>query len=236
MDATRRLSVTVALLALGLPIAAAGENPTPAAGVITSGEPMAFARQAEPTENVDTERVELRRAPFGPHAPRGDVPAGLEPVDRAVGDLDALSHSLRHVDPGTAQFPEHVRIYRLPDHAAGMGAQLGDAAHDRTQRDRRPRYRYEAPGVRAWVRQPEYLVRGGPHEPPFVFNRPPQQDGELRELIPPDTVFDLIPPDRQAADEPDTEAGVDHRIDHRLDTRLDTRIDTRIDTRQDADR
>lgn len=192
---------------------------------------------SEPTASGEAERVDLRRAPFGPHVPGTNVSAGLEPVDRAVGDLDALSHSLRHVDPGAARFPDHVRVYRLHDDAPGMWSQLGDPARDRAQRDQRHTYRYEAPGVRAWVRRPAYLVRGGPNEPPLAVNRPPQQEGELLELVPADTVFDLIPPHRQAAPEPEPDAvsAEDHRIDYRVDTRIGTRVDTRTDGDMDGD-
>ncbi len=150
----------------------------------------------------------------------------LEPVDQAVGDMDPLSRSQRRVDPGNAKFSDRARIYRLQNRAASMWGQLGVPAMEQMNAQQAYRYRYEAPGVRAWLRRPEYLV--GNKTGGLALNQAPRKDGEYRELIPAGTVFDLIP-DAPAAQRQTSPTPPSPWVDRRLSTQINTRIDGRID-------
>ena len=145
----------------------------------------------------------------------------LQPVDQAVSDLDPLSTSLRWVEPGNAVFSHRVRIHQL----------RGQPAIDPTTGLALPReYLFRAPGVRARIDRPQYLVLSPfstPKKPRLDQNVSPALDGGLIEVIGPNTIFDLVPRpiittsthglDRPAA-----------RIDARLDTRINSRLHTAI--------
>lgn len=154
-------------------------------------------------------------------------PRPLMPVDRAVGDLDPRAVSQRWMDPGRASFMPGPMLYTegfgpqgFDDGSAGFGL---PSVNPSTGLAMSGRYRYEAPGVRAWMDRPDYLVRTGPGR--YDLNLAPGRDGEALQLIPPGTVFNLLPPDMvEAAAEPEVPAGEDHRIDGRIDGRVDGRV------------
>ncbi|MFW6059366.1 MAG: hypothetical protein ACODAQ_04250 [Phycisphaeraceae bacterium] len=151
-----------------------------------------------------------------------DQPTLVQPADPAVGDLDPLSHSLRRIEPGNAQFNPHTPMHRVQPGAPNLWQQLGRPSNQFLDQ-RAHRYRYEAPGVSAWVRRPEYITRDREGFGP-ALNHTPRRDGQHRALIPPDTIFDLTPP----TPAPNATAD-DHWVDRRLNTRLDTRLDGRAD-------
>lgn len=152
----------------------------------------------------------------------GQVADGPRPVDQAVGDLDPLSHSLRVVDPGLAQFSRQNALRRLPDGAVMPMGLPG-----------LPTYVYNEPGVRAYIRRPEYLTYN-PEAGGIALNAAPAIDGMYRALVPADTVFDLTGDAAHHA--PYQPTGNPNWIDHRLDTRigrldpppLNTRLDSRF--------
>lgn len=131
-------------------------------------------------------------------------PAGT-PVDQAVGDLDPLSRSLRRIEPGNAQFDYDSAMRRFDDNSpyARMG---GDW-----------RYVYEAPGMRALISRPDYIVVR-PDEPDGrARNKTPGIDGGFKPVIPPNTVFDLTPrPTTRVVRPEDDPNWVDRRVDTRL--------------------
>lgn len=155
-----------------------------------------------------------------------------QPVDQTVEDVDPLATSLRRVEPGNALYSDRIRIYEFgPPSPLGM---------DRSSFQRDPatglampqQYRYVAPGVQAWLNRPDYLVRTGPDRRDIGFNVAPYADGAFVEVVPPGTVFDLIPrPQILARPTPlaeETAFWPDQRLDARLDLRLNTRVDLRL--------
>ena len=153
-------------------------------------------------------------------------PDALAPVDQTVGDLDPLARSLRRVDPGNQRFSARTRLLRRQPGRPGAAPAGANAPRQ---------YRFEAPGVQAWLRRPEYLVRSNDYGQDVARNRAPAQDGDFREIVPPDTVFDLRPdaPRPNAAPARPERPGRPGMSDNRINTRLDTRINGRVDTRTD---
>lgn len=142
------------------------------------------------------------------------------PVDQAVGDLDPLSHSLRVVDPGLAQFSRRNALQRLPDGSA-MPLNLPGM----------PTYVYREPGVRAYIRRPEYLTYN-PEAGGIALNAAPAVDGMYRALVPADTVFDLT---GETVRRPTADTAADPNwIDRRLDTRIGRLGPSPLTTRVDA--
>lgn len=131
-------------------------------------------------------------------------PVADRPVDQAVEDLDPRAASLRVVDPGNAQFPTRSMIVQRA-HAARWqpGADLADH-----------RYEYRAPGVRAVMNRPDYVVLDGAGR--RAANIAPAIDGAFLETAPPDTVFRLTPDQRPIADPATTDPRPDARIDARV--------------------
>ncbi len=192
--------------------------------------PLAAANDTAPTRYV---------GPFGPDGQAIASPAGepntrwveprpLMPVDRTVGDLDPLGVSHRWIDPAQAAFSPGARLYREGYGAGGFGDPgSAPAPNPHTGLMMSGQFRYEAPGVQAWMDRPDYLVRTGPGGQ-FSYNVAPLREGSALALIPPNTVFNLIPPDRLDTGQSEPESpGPDHRIDRRLDHLIDARIDGR---------
>jgi hypothetical protein len=172
----------------------------------------------------------------GPEAPAGtfrkEVAPG-DPVDQTVEDLDPRSRSLRQVEPGNAQFPEHVSLYRRAEPVKGPAA-TGPLRHHGQARP----FVYRAPGVEAFVDQPQYLTPQG-------RNRPVEEglsgDRRFLQQITANTVFNLIPeaakPNasaNQSAEPPAGQVTERYRVDTRLDTRVSPRVEGRIDGRVNA--
>ena len=150
-------------------------------------------------------------------------PAGWEPVDQAVGDLDPLSHSMRQLPPGLRAIGEQTSLFRVQTNSV-TGSSLQGTTYYRV-----------GTGFRARFDRPEYLVLVGRRH--FDKNIAPRFDGEFVELVPPNTVYDLTPlvPFTETRLRQRDEAGIDQWIDHRLDTRIDGRVAGRVAGAGDVD-
>lgn len=154
---------------------------------------------------------------------------GPTPVDQAVGDLDALSTSQRRIEAGN--FHDRSGLWRLPKGTYLPG--LGD----------QPTYVHQEPGVRAFIRRPEYLtwnpdVSGTADG--LTLNAGPKVDGAFRPIIPPDTVFDLTHRPNLLRQRPEQDPNwVDRRIDGRVRPMnlepLNMRVGTRVHDVGNAD-
>lgn len=141
------------------------------------------------------------------------------PVDQAVGDLDSLSTSLRRVEPGLGQFNARAALRELP--AAPWTVGVLPAPNGQ-------RYVYEAPGFRAYMDRPDYLVVGSSDAgPPVRRNVSPGVDGGFLPMAPANLVYDLRPPSVRTLPPPELDP-------HWTDTRLDTRIGPLPTVRLDA--
>lgn len=104
-------------------------------------------------------------------------------VDQTVEDTDPRAVSLRVVDPGNAQFPTRSAMVERAHAASWAEANPGVAGPRR--------YEYRAPGVRAYIRQGEYVVVNQAGD--RTRNAAPLLDGGFRAEAPPDTIFSLTP-------------------------------------------
>jgi len=146
-------------------------------------------------------------ATAGPAAAQA-ADAAPRAVDQTVEDLDPRAASLRVIDPGNAQFPTRSTIVENAHAARWAQANPGEAGPRR--------YEYRAPGVRALMRRPDYIVIDQAGQ--LTRNAAPLVDGGFRTQAPPDTVFSLTPdaptPLDPAYINPDWQ---DPRIDGRVD-------------------
>ncbi|MCC6581407.1 MAG: hypothetical protein IT440_13300 [Phycisphaeraceae bacterium] len=151
----------------------------------------------------------------------------LNPVDQGVGDLDALSTSLRSAERGLRIDGEQTSLFALP---------YGSAITQDTSVQARTAYLRLAPGFAAKVDRMEYLVRQG--EEDLGTNVAPRHDGEFVEVIPANTVFILDPAAQlphAAAAEPTPSAPnqlvampVNAQVDNRVEGRLSTKLDNKV--------
>lgn len=112
--------------------------------------------------------------------------SGLEPVDQAVGDLDALSTSLRQRQAGLRSHGEQSSLFTVPRTLENLNGQV----HSITPRaSQMPAYYRVGQGYTAEMDRPSYVVKRGKKE--HAKNIQPQRDGEYAELIPANTVFVL---------------------------------------------
>lgn len=148
------------------------------------------------------------------------------PIDQGVEDIDPRARSQRRIDPGNAKYPTRSMIVeRANPHQAGW-SELGLPALDRaTGAPDTHRYEYRAPGVRARMDRPDYLVVDEDGRP--ALNRQPVFDGAFRELPPPNTIYDLVPEDPEPVDDASNDPGWD-------DPRVDGRINRRLGQASDA--
>jgi len=158
-------------------------------------------------------------------AARAQAPVNDDrPIDQNVEDVDPRAVSFRVIDPGNAKYPTRSMIVERAHQASW--SQLGLPALDQPPGlpDTR-KYEYRAPGVRARMDRPDYLVIDQTGEP--AFNRVPMMDGAFEELPPPNTVFDLVPERPQSQDPARTDPDWrDPRVDGRIDRRLGRANDT----------
>ena len=155
------------------------------------------------------------------------APLDFKPVDQAVGDLDPMATSLRRLEPGLSIYGQQTSLY-----------QHGTAAEFLSSGTAAPVYYRIGPGFCARFDRPDYLVPVGRGD--LGRNISPRFDGEFRELIPANTVFDLTPtppiphlsafgllPDPSAIPAPNL---IDARVKSRMEWRLpDNRVETRLD-------
>lgn len=104
------------------------------------------------------------------------------PVDQTVGDLDPNAVSTRRVEQGISVYGQSGSLYHRSDLSAGYNG-LG--------RPLTQQYQLRQPGFTAWLDQPDYLV-SDPHGE-IKVNISPVHGGGAIGLIPPNTVFDLVP-------------------------------------------
>ncbi len=147
----------------------------------------------------------------------------LEPVDQTVSDLDLRARSFRRVEQGIGVYGQAGSLYRRADHDPWSPPSGDPAARQ---------YQLRLPGVQAWLDRPDYLVRTGQGE--VLLNVAPANDRQFIDLIPPNTVFDLVPRSYTAGAvyaEPVYGGWRDTRIGHRIGAPLDTAL-TAQDSRQ----
>jgi len=156
----------------------------------------------------------------------GNEPFALKPVDQAVEDLDPLSAGLRHVDPGNALFSDRVSLYQ-PLYSTQWPQQPSQWANTTIGIDLGSRYQYRMQGMQAFIDQPEYISQNASEE--YGFNFSPAKDGQFIEIIPANTIFNLIPEHELMTPTPIQQPYNPYRLDTQLDGRLDLRIDSRID-------
>jgi hypothetical protein len=154
-----------------------------------------------------------------------------QPVDQTVGDLGPNSVSFRQVEPGLGEFSRATSLYRRFDPA-------GWQKRDRSGGLHLPQaYKYRAPGVEAYIDQPQYFTPRGRNVP---VQEGPEDDPRFRQIITPNTVFDLIPDDHPAKPRPQPQAeaqtsrplngiGADHRLGRWTGGQVHGRIHGRID-------
>lgn len=150
----------------------------------------------------------------------------LNAVDRAVSDVDPLAAGQRRVE--TAQTLTQPRLYLFNQDArwGEVGLPTLDYA---TGLMRTRTYYYEAPGVRAWMDRPEYLIPTGRDR--FQRNIAPLQDGTYIGVIAPNTIFDLIP-ERPVIYRDLEEIYNDVARSYQVDTQYRVRMDQRLEQQQ----
>src|SRR5690606_14377569 len=105
-----------------------------------------------------------------------------QPVDQTVSDLDPRAVSTRRVEQGISVYGQSGSLYQRSDMSSGYNG-LGQPL---TQQ-----YQVRQPGFTAWIDQPDYLVSDTLGE--TRLNISPVHTGGAIGLIPPNTVFDLVP-------------------------------------------
>lgn len=143
--------------------------------------------------------------------------AELFPVDQTVSDLDPRAASLRHVEQGIGVFGQTGSLYQRG--GLNLGSTLDQSLPQR--------YLLRQPGVRAWIDQPDYLVRDALGQ--VRLNVAPGQDRQFIGLFPPNTVFDLVPHPAPGF-VPYIQPGFEGWRDTRINTRIDGLIRTPIRT------
>ncbi len=113
--------------------------------------------------------------------------------EESIADVDPLGVSTRWIDPGQAGNLMSDRIVRT---RAMTPSEAARAALDPSSGAARG-YAYRAPGVRATFHRAAYVTWtvDGPRVNGAIRSR-----GSFKEIIPPDTVFDLTPPPVPAAE------------------------------------
>lgn len=108
------------------------------------------------------------------------------PVDQTVSDLDLRAASTRRVEQGIGVYGQSGSLYQRGDLPPGYAPGYDGLGQPLTQQ-----YQLRRPGFTAWLDRPDYLVSD-----PFgdlKLNVAPGQGGGAIGLIPPNTVFDLVP-------------------------------------------
>ena len=154
--------------------------------------------------------------------------------DPAISDRGPHAVSQRYIDPGNGQFSPYVtvrRIERQPSHPAAMRAtwaRVGLPSLD--VRGEPAAYEYRAPGVRALMDRPDYVVQAGPRSLSAIAT--PRRDGAYAPLAPANLVYSLMPVEDRPRPSPSAHADPwqdfasagpaphDARRDARLDGRL----------------
>ena len=116
--------------------------------------------------------------------------AQWRPVDQTVSDLDLRAASARRVEQGIGVYGQSGSLYQRgdlpPGYAPGYAPGYDGLGQPLTQQ-----YQLRRPGFTAWLDRPDYLVSDPFGE--LKLNVAPGQGGGAIGLIPPNTVFDLVP-------------------------------------------
>ena len=150
-------------------------------------------------------------------------PAGWQPVDQAVGDLDPLSSNMRVVQPGLRTIGEQTSLFRVDADVVKGSTLASDRASIHNPTHGGTTYVRTGHGFRALYARPDYLVLVGRRH--FDRNVAPRFDGEFVELVPADTVYDLTPlPSVATVSVGSAYSGKAPMVDSRIDGRIDGRI------------
>ena len=112
--------------------------------------------------------------------------AQWQPVDQTVSDLDLRAASTRRVEQGIGVYGQSGSLYQRGDLPPGYAPGYDGLGQPLSQQ-----YQLRRPGFTAWLDRPDYLVRDENGE--MKLNISPGSGGEVVGLIPPNTVFDLVP-------------------------------------------
>ncbi|MCE9591613.1 MAG: hypothetical protein K8S99_13940 [Planctomycetes bacterium] len=154
----------------------------------------------------------------------------LTPIDRAVGDIDPLSRSLRTVERGLRYGGEHSEVYKPSDAAlANIPTARSSAASPITSI-----YYLFGPGYLARVPRLNYVVRRADHT--IGTNETPGIDGRLIPRVTNDLVYliDQVPlrPGYRPEVTPGGPAPSQRVEPARVDLRVDARLDRRVEPRR----
>ncbi len=117
----------------------------------------------------------------GPLSAQNNQATDWQPVDQTVSDLDLRAVSTRHVEQGIGAFGQTGSLYqRSATDTAGSG--LGQPLSQR--------YQLRRPGYTAYLDKPGYLVIDQQGE--MNLNVAPSADGHYLDLVPPNTVYELV--------------------------------------------
>lgn len=108
--------------------------------------------------------------------------AQWQPVDQTVSDLDLRAASTRRVEQGIGVYGQSGSLYYRGDRPAG---------YDGFGQPLTQQYQLRQPGVTAWLDRPDYLVIDQQGE--MKLNITPGPGGGAIGMVPPNTVFDLVP-------------------------------------------
>lgn len=125
------------------------------------------------------------------HAQNATGAAGA--VDANVGDRDPLATSLRRVEPGNAlhSFENRLTVTDFARRWSPFDPATPTTTDPSTGLVHSQGYQYRAPGVRALIDRPDYLVDLGGNTP--GRNVQPVRDGAQVMIIPANTIFQLTP-------------------------------------------
>ncbi len=137
-----------------------------------------------------------------------------QPVDQTVSDLDLRASSARRVEQGIGVYGQTGSLYRRPDTGPGWFVNGNPISQQ---------YQLREPGFTAWIDRPDYLVQNPLGD--VGLNIAPSQDRRFIDLVPPNTVFDLVPSTSRAF-VPYTDIYDDGLGSTRVNTRIDGFIDT----------
>lgn len=145
---------------------------------------------------------------------------GGSPVDANVGDRDPLATSLRRIEPGNAQhsFANRLTVIDFSRRWLPFDPATPTTTDPATGLVHSQGYQYRAPGVRALVDRPDYLVDLGGRA--LGRNVQPVRDGAQFMIIPANTVFQLTS-ERPATPAPNLPAPHENYRDLRLNLQLD---------------
>jgi hypothetical protein len=128
--------------------------------------------------------------PAGQLSAQENQAAQWQPVDQTVSDLDLRAASMRRVEQGIGVYGQSGSLYQRGDLPPGFAPGYAPG-YDGLGLPLNQQYQLRQPGFTAWLDRPDYLVVDQNGE--MKLNVSPIQGGGAVGLIPPNTVFDLVP-------------------------------------------